>query len=308
MTTEIVRATDGANLTQKMDYARALASASLLPTSYRGNPGNVLLAIEFGDALGVPPIQAINGIHVIEGKPSASADLIASLVRRAGHKLRISGDDRAAIAELIRADDPEFTYRAEWTLDKARAAGLTNKGVWKAYPGAMLRARAITEVARMGASDALYGVIYTPEELDAPVGPSGEPVTVTAQVREERPRSGSARLADAVASHPAAAEAQPEPETPGITEPQRRKIGALMKEAGLTERSAALAFVAEVTGRRVQSRNELTRDEAGKVIDWLERDLERPDAAADVVDAEVIEPDPADDAWLAGAPTEEAGR
>ena len=41
----------------------------------------------------------------------------------------------------------------------------------------MLRARAITEVARMGASDALYGVIYTPEELGAKVDEDGDVVT-----------------------------------------------------------------------------------------------------------------------------------
>lgn len=292
MTTELVRANDGATLPQKMEYARALASASLLPTSYRGNPGNVLLAIEFGDALGVPPIQAINGIHVIEGKPTASADLIASLVRRAGHKLRVSGDDSTAVAELIRADDPEFTYRSEWTLAKARAAGLTNKGVWKSYPGAMLRARAITEVARMGASDALYGVIYTPEELGAPVAPSGEPVAehVEATVVHERPRSGSVRLADAVSAH----DVQPEAGEPGeesITQAQQRKMGALMREAGITERASALALVAEVIGREVDSRNELTKAEAHLVIEVLERDAAQ---GAETGEVEVVEDVPED--------------
>jgi len=178
MGTDIAR-TEGSNLGARMEYARALASASLLPTQYRQNPGNVLLAMELGDALGIRPIQAINAVHVIEGKPSASADLIASLIRKAGHKLRVKGDDLSATAQIIRADDPEYTFEVTWTIERAKAAGLTNKGVWKSYPAAMLKARAITEVARAGASDALYGVIYTPEELGADVDGSGRASTAT---------------------------------------------------------------------------------------------------------------------------------
>lgn len=175
MSTELAR-TQGTNLTDKLQYAKALASANLLPRQYQQNPGNVLFALEYADALGVSPIHAITSIHVIEGRPSASADLIGSLVRRAGHKLRVTGDDTKARAVIIRADDPDFEYVAEWDMAKAKAANLTGKGVWKSYPGAMLRARAITEVARMGASDALYGVVYTPEELGANVDADGEPV------------------------------------------------------------------------------------------------------------------------------------
>jgi hypothetical protein len=61
----------------------------------------------------------------------------------------------------------------------------------------MLRSRAITEVARQGASDALYGVVYSPEEMGADVDQAGAPV---AAVEVTRPveRSGSARLAAAV--------------------------------------------------------------------------------------------------------------
>lgn len=179
--TEIVPAN---TMSAKIEYAKALAHSNLLPKQYQQQPANLLYALEYADALGVSPINAITSIHVIEGKPSASADLIAAMIRRAGHKLRVTGDEKSATAILIRADDPDFEYRAAWTLEKARAAGLTNKNVWKSFPGAMLRSRAITEVARMGASDALFGVVYTPEELGANVGIDGapdKPQHVTAQ-------------------------------------------------------------------------------------------------------------------------------
>jgi hypothetical protein len=164
-------------LAEKMQYAKALASASLLPSVYREKPGNVLLAMELGDALGLATITAINQVNVIDGKPSSSAALISALVRRAGHRLRVTGDDTHAVAEIIRADDPKFPFRAEWTLERAKRAGLLGKGAWITYPAAMLKARAITECARDACQEALFGMQYTSEELGADVDEDGTPVT-----------------------------------------------------------------------------------------------------------------------------------
>jgi hypothetical protein len=197
---EIVKA-EGNTLATKMQYAQAMAGSSLLPRDYQGKPANLLFALEYADALGIAPIHAITSIHVINGKPSASADLIAASVRRAGHKLRVTGDDTYAEAVLIRSDDPEFQYVARWDMAKAEQAKL-NTATWKAYPAAMLRSRAITEVARMGASDAIYGVIYTPEELGADVDKDGAPVAAPTFTKP------ASRVQQAMNAEP---ERQPEP-------------------------------------------------------------------------------------------------
>jgi hypothetical protein len=165
----------------QMDYARALAQSSLLPRQYQGNPANLLWAISYGQTLGVDPMTAVQSIHVINGKPTASADLIAGLVRRAGHKLRVSGDDKRAVVEIVRSDDPDFAFRVEWTIERAQAAKLTSKDTWKQFPAAMLKARAITECARAACSEILQGTIYTPEELGAVVDQDGNPVDAPVQ-------------------------------------------------------------------------------------------------------------------------------
>lgn len=171
---------------EKMEWADKLSTADLLPAAYRRKPANVLVAIEYGDALGMPPIVAMNMIHVIEGKPTLSAQAIGGLVRRAGHKLRVHWDGKAmrATAEIIRADDPEFTFTATWDMDRARSAQLTGKGVWKQYPDAMLKARAITEVARDACPEALFGVAYTPEELGSDDAETNGVETVSAPPQE----------------------------------------------------------------------------------------------------------------------------
>ena len=104
----------------RIAYAKSLAASSLLPDAYRERPANVLLAIEYGQALGIKPIAALNGINVIKGKPTMSADLMASVVRKAGHKLRIRQEGMSVHAQLVRADDPDFTYEVVW--DEARGA------------------------------------------------------------------------------------------------------------------------------------------------------------------------------------------
>jgi len=158
----------------RVRYAKALAASSIIPDAYRGQPANVLVAIETGAALGIPAPQALGGLAVIKGKPTMTADLMSAVVRRAGHRLRVTEHDGAVTASLVRSDDPEFTYKVTWDRAKAERAGLWGtRGPWVSYPGQMLRSRAVAEVCRQGASDALMGVIYSPEEMGAPVDEEG---------------------------------------------------------------------------------------------------------------------------------------
>lgn len=304
MTVDNLPATRSETLPERLEYSRALAVSNLLPAQYRGKPENVLYAIEFGRSLGIEPIAAINGVHIIEGKPSASAGLISALVRRAGHRLRvwIERDARGAlvgaVATIVRTDDPDFEFRSVWTLERASAAGLTGKQVWKNYPEAMLKARAIAEVAREACEEELSGVAYTPEELGAEVNADGSVVVTTAAARPNTPGQ-TIRGAVTPTNPPATNGAAPETSEPAataermISPTQMKKMAAAMRDAGLTDRATALAFVNEVlqrpADRQVTSRNELTLDEASKVIDRLERE----NAAQD--DGEPVEADLVDE-------------
>lgn len=198
-------------LTEKINWSKAMSTGSLLPRQYQNNPANLMFAAEYADALGVSRIHVLTSIAVINGRPSPSADLMGAMVRNKGHKLRVTGDDTYAEAILIRADDPDYEFKARWDIDKARTAGLWgNKGPWTNYPGAMLRARAISEVVRMGASDVMAGAIYTPEELGEVVDESGNPIRqqATRQDNHQPPQQGQApsgrdRLAAQIPQQPA---------------------------------------------------------------------------------------------------------
>lgn len=159
----------------EMQLAKTLATSNLVPKDFRGQPANILLAINLGTALGIEPAVALTEIKVIDGTPSLSAHLQAALVRRAGHKLRIERAEGQATAIVIRKDDPGHEHRATWTMERAKQAGLAGRGAWKAYPEAMLVNRAITEVVRFAAADVLMGVAYDPEELQVDDEPKVEP-------------------------------------------------------------------------------------------------------------------------------------
>ena len=181
-------------LNERIKYAQVLARASLIPKSLwdpnrndengrlvLGGPsvGNVLLVMEHGAMLGLHPMAAINGIYIIEGKASMSANLMSAVVRSKGFRLRVEtvgewGPAFKAVATLVDPKDPDFTYRVEWTEAKAKRAELTGKDNWRKYPEAMAKARAISEIIREGATHALNGLAYTPEELGARVNEAGD--------------------------------------------------------------------------------------------------------------------------------------
>jgi hypothetical protein len=227
----------GNSLTARMAYAKALSTASLLPADYRNHPANILMALEYGHELGIGTMTAIQQIHVIKGKPSASAQLIGSLVRKAGHRLRVTGSSTEATAIIWRKDDPDFEFKSTWTLDRAKAAGLLPAipgSGWDKYPDAMLVARATTEVARQACAEVLAGVAYTPEELGSEVvevenlGPatvslSGgvvgkQPESVTTTTKKTW--SSQLGIGAVMEAQAAAKEEMPTPDSPIIEEAQ----------------------------------------------------------------------------------------
>lgn len=181
-----------ANLQERAAYIARIAPSTIIPTAYRGNPANAFVAAETGAALGLEPLQALASIAVINGRATLSADLMAAVIRRAGHTLRIvENSPESVTAILIRADDKTFKFEVTWDKNKAMKAGLWGqRGPWSQYPAQMLRARAITEVARQGASEVLMGMIYSPEDFNATIADNGE--VIESQVVNDTPAKPTA--------------------------------------------------------------------------------------------------------------------
>lgn len=177
----------------RLQHAQAVAQSTLIPDGYRNQPANVLWAMDLADALGIPFPQVMQTMVVMRGRMTMSADLMAAVVRRAGHKLRVREQGMSVTADLVRQDDPDYEFTATWDEAKARQAGLWGqRGPWTQYPTQMLRSRAITEVCRQGASDALAGTIYSPDELQPAEGGTDAADTEAAAAARHAPAAADA--------------------------------------------------------------------------------------------------------------------
>src|SRR5699024_5431583 len=155
------------SMQDQMQFAQLVTEGSMVPKDYQGQPANAMIAIGLGQAMGLSPAESLYRISVIQGKPTASAELIASNIRKAGHILRVEVDEQkmSVRATVYRADDPEFPHTVTRDMNWAKQMGLVNKDNYKKQPLTMLQWRAISGVGRLACPEALYGVKHIPEEL-----------------------------------------------------------------------------------------------------------------------------------------------
>lgn len=154
----------------ELRYAKAVASAGdVLPRSYRGNPGAVLLAKAWADSRGVDVLTAIQTVAFIDGKPIVDATMQRALADRQGYDVRVVDvSPQAATVEVWRGET--MRGAATYTLEDAASAGLANKQNWQRHPQAMLVARATTQALRWFAPTVVVGIIDA-DEIDAPADP-----------------------------------------------------------------------------------------------------------------------------------------
>lgn len=148
-----------ADVSQAVKLAQILVASRLLPRAI-ATPEAAFAVIMSGRELGLTAMQSLRSIHIIEGKPTMSADLMVALVKRSSvcryFSLVESTADRATY-ETQRRDDPSPT-RLSFTMAEARDAGVAGKDNWRKFPAAMLRARAASALVRAVYPDVLLGV------------------------------------------------------------------------------------------------------------------------------------------------------
>lgn len=254
------------SMTDTIEFAKNVAGGSLLPRDYQRNPANVIIAVNLGQSMGLRPAESLYRINVIQGKPTASAELIAAQVRKAGHKLRITKDEarQSVTATIVRCDDPDYPISETRDAAWAQRMGLASKDNYRKQPMTMLTWRAITACAREACPEALYGVAYTPDEMHDMDPQPIQAEAVTAEPGQEQPTD----LAEVRAAYTV----------------YRRSTGATNEEA--------VRAVCEAVG--AADMRSMTQTQADQAAEWLRENSS---------DAEP-EPEPADDAEP--APSEDA--
>lgn len=136
-----------------------------------------------GREIGIGPFAAVNGIHIIQGRPSIGANLLASAVKGSGrydYRVLELTDKVCKIQFFQRAGDKwDSLGVSEFSADDAKKAQTKNMDK---FPKNMLFARAMSNGVRFYVPDVFNGnAVYVPEELGAEVDGDGNVIDVAAR-------------------------------------------------------------------------------------------------------------------------------
>lgn len=206
-----------------------------------------------GMEAGFSPFASATGVHIINGRPAFSSNLLAQAVRRhPDYDYRVL-EKSAKVCRIRFLFRGEILGTEEFTIDMAERAGLLKNPTWRSYPEAMLFSRALTAGMRTHCPDALGGhTPYTPDEI------GGEVVAVS------------------VAEAPAAPQADP------VQQAQQ-----VCSDAGLTP-DGVIAFCLLVSSGKIGALADLP----GKTLDRIIANGISPDTVAKCNPAPAAEPDP----------------
>jgi hypothetical protein len=172
--TNAIMKSEPINLADLQSTARLLALSGYFDAKGNSETSIAQLATKIlaGQEMGYGPFASVQGIHVIQGRPTLSANLMAAAVKahpKYDYRVR-KMEDTAVSIEFF--EKGESLGVSTFTADDARKAGTKNTDK---FPRNMLFARAMSNGVRWYCPDVFNGnVVYTPEDFDV----DGETVRV----------------------------------------------------------------------------------------------------------------------------------
>lgn len=153
--------------------AQIYIESGLLPKDI-STPGKAFLIIQQGAQLRIPSLMALNGIHVIQGKPSVSPQLMLSLINRSGLLQDIAYEDDGSTGSVtMKRAGIATPHTGTFSNEDAKKMGLSGRAQWQNQPATMRRWRAVAAAARFLFPD-IIGGLYLNEEMGAMTNEDGE--------------------------------------------------------------------------------------------------------------------------------------
>jgi len=234
MSTEIstTRTTGGLALASFDDafrFAKMVSGSEFAPKDFKGKPESCMLAIQHGSEVGLSPMQSLQSIAVINGRPTIWGDAALALVQSSPVceyvKEYFEGEGKTftAVCEAKRRGYPSPTV-SRFSVTDAEKAGLLGKsGPWSQYRDRMLQLRARGFALRNAFADALRGLITAEEAQDYP-----QPVAASEPVVVRPKFDNEPRPSRVVLQHP-------KPAAPEVTDPAGKARLAISAAENLTD-------------------------------------------------------------------------
>ena len=163
-----------ATITEAIQFSEMLASSQMVPRAYQGKPQDIMVCVQWGYEIGLAPMQALQNIAVINGKPSVYGDAAMALVQASPVCEDIEEYFEAEgtpnpVAVCVAKRKGRKPVVAKFSVEDAKRAGLWGKqGPWSAYPKRMMQMRARGFALRDAFPDVLKGLITAEEAQDFP--------------------------------------------------------------------------------------------------------------------------------------------
>jgi hypothetical protein len=170
-------------------FSKMVAASEFAPKDFKNKPESCLLAIQHGSEVGLSPMQSLQSIAVINGRPTIWGDAALALVQACPvceyvrEYMEGEGDSLTAVCEAKRQGYPSPSVSRFSVADAKKASLWGKSGPWTQYSSRMLQLRARGFALRNAFADALRGLVTAEEAQDYPTQP--EPVVVRPKFNDE---------------------------------------------------------------------------------------------------------------------------
>lgn len=259
-----------ARLADAAKIGTALCKTAFVPKDFQGKPEEAAAAILYGHSIGFDPMQSLQGIHVISGRPSLAARAMVALLISHGHEIWTSEKNDNSVTVHGRRRETGREYAETWDTARAEKAGYGKKEKYLTDPQAMLYARAASGVCRQMAPDVLAGLAYSQEEMDLvtdrPVSPPATAARPTIRQAAAAVTTQAAVTVDTSTGE--VLDGEVVEDAPGeaiATLEQLHDIARVLD----CPREQILAEISARIGRQLGSSKELTAAEAQSILDMF---------------------------------------
>jgi hypothetical protein len=175
MSSELVNTKTGEVALNSWDLMRqqaeTLVKSGFLPPAIN-TPEKAIAIMQKGKELGIPPMEAIASINIIQGKPSVSPQLMLALAQKTGQVEDIKMDTSPKRATVTIKRKGQTAFTTSFGVEEATALGLIGKDNYKKQPAVMFQWRALAANLRVTFPDAISG-LYTYDEMGAQMDDEG---------------------------------------------------------------------------------------------------------------------------------------
>lgn len=179
------------NPTDVMALGKAFAESGMFPDIK--SAAQAIVKIQAGAELGIGPFQSMSGIHIISGKPTIGAGVMAAMVKGSGKYDYKVLEANEKVCKLEFFEGKVSLGTSSFSIEDAKKAGTKNLDK---FPRNMLFARAMSNGVKWYTPDVFAGPVYVPEEMETVTQDVAHEVVSKRTLTDEQFQSALVKIKD----------------------------------------------------------------------------------------------------------------